>query len=190
MVLSEIKDRTVAVTGSKGKSTTSSLIHHLIKCQGKKTLLVGNIGVPVFDEVDNYTEDTIIVMETSCNQLEFVDVAPHIGVIVNIFQDHLDTIGTLDRYERAKMNMFLYQKDGDYGIYDKDNATTNRRISEMDIKSNLFNVSLVDKADCYLDNEIIYLGKDERAVLLHLKNKREKEKALRKYDEIHDVEYD
>ena len=53
MVLSEIRDRTVAVTGSKGKSTTSSLIHHLIKEQGKKTLLVGNIGVPVFDEVDN-----------------------------------------------------------------------------------------------------------------------------------------
>lgn len=161
MVLGEVRDRVIGVTGSKGKSTTSSLIHHLIKCQGKKTLLVGNIGVPVFDEVDNYTEDTIIVMEMSCNQLEFVDVSPHIGVIVNIFQDHLDTIGTLDRYERAKMNMFLYQKDSDYGIYDKDNATTNRRISEMDIKSSLFNVSLTDKADCYLDNEMIYLDGEE-----------------------------
>ena len=161
MVLGEVRDRVIGVTGSKGKSTTSSLIHHLIKCQGRKTLLVGNIGVPVFDEVDNYTEDTIIVMEMSCNQLEFVDVSPHIGVIVNIFQDHLDTIGTLDRYERAKMNMFLYQKDGDYGIYDKDNATTNRRISEMDIKSSLFNVSLTDKADCYLDNEMIYLDGEE-----------------------------
>ena len=88
MVLGEVRDRVIGVTGCKGMSTTSSLIHHLIKCQGRKTLLVGNIGVPVFDEVDNYTEDTIIVMEMSCNQLEFVDVSPHVGGIVNIFQDH------------------------------------------------------------------------------------------------------
>lgn len=161
MVLGEIRDRVIGVTGSKGKSTTSSLIHHLIKRQDKKTLLVGNIGVPVFDEVDNYIDDTIIVMEMSCNQLEFVDVSPYIGVIVNIFQDHLDTIGTLDRYERAKMNMFLYQKDGDFGIYDKDNATLNRRLSEMNVKSELFNVSLENKADCYLDGEMIYLDNEE-----------------------------
>ena len=88
MVLEEIRDRVVAVTGSKGKSTTASLIYHLLKEQGVKACLVGNIGVPVFDEVDSYSEDTIVVMETSCNQLEFVDVSPHIGVIVNIFQDH------------------------------------------------------------------------------------------------------
>lgn len=161
MVLEEVRDRTVAVTGSKGKSTTSSLIHHLIKEQGKKTLLVGNIGVPVFDEVDNYTEDTIIVMEISCNQLEFVDVSPHIGVIVNIFQDHLDTIGTLERYENAKMNMFLYQNEDDYGVYDKDNKTINRKLSEMSIKSKLFSVSLEDNADCYLDKDMITLNNNK-----------------------------
>lgn len=158
MVLEEVRDRTIAVTGSKGKSTTSSLIHHLIKEQGNKTLLVGNIGVPVFDEVDNYTEDTIIVMETSCNQLEFVDVSPHIGVIVNIFQDHLDTIGTLDRYEKAKMNLFLFQNENDYGVYDKDNKTINRKLKEMSIKSKLYNISLEETADCYLNGEMIYLN--------------------------------
>ena len=161
MVLEEVRDRTIAVTGSKGKSTTSSLIHHLIKCQDKKTVLVGNIGVPVFDEVDNYTEDTIIVMETSCNQLEFVDVSPHIGVIVNIYQDHLDTIGTLERYENAKMNMFLYQNENDFGIYDKDNKTINRKLKEMSIKSKLFNVSLESNADCYLDGDMIFLDNKE-----------------------------
>lgn len=160
MVLGEVRDRVIGVTGSKGKSTTSSLIHHLIKCQDRKTLLVGNIGVPVFDEVDNYTDDTLIVMEMSCNQLEFVDVSPHIGVIVNIYQDHLDTIGTLDRYEMAKMNMFLYQKDSDYGVYDKDNATINRRLEDMYVKSKLFNISLEQDADCYLDNDMIYLDGD------------------------------
>lgn len=157
MVLEEIRDRVVAVTGSKGKSTTASLIYHLLKEQGVKTCLVGNIGVPVFDEVDSYSEDTIVVMETSCNQLEFVDVSPHIGVIVNIFQDHLDTIGTLDRYEKAKMNMFRFQKDGDYGVYDFDNETINRCLKDMNILSKLYSVSLSDKADCYLEDGKIYL---------------------------------
>lgn len=157
MVLEEIRDRVVAVTGSKGKSTTSSLIYHLLKEQGAKTCLVGNIGVPVFDEVDSYTEDTIVVMETSCNQLEFVDVSPRIGVVVNIFQDHLDTIGTLDRYEKAKMNMFRFQKEDDYGIYDLDNESINRCLKDMKVLSTLYNVSLVNKADCYLENGKIYL---------------------------------
>ncbi len=157
MVLEEIRDRVVAVTGSKGKSTTSSLIYHLLKEQGAKTCLVGNIGVPVFDEVDSYTEDTIVVMETSCNQLEFVDVSPRIGVVVNIFQDHLDTIGTLDRYEKAKMNMFRFQKEDDYGIYDLDNESINRCLKDMNVLSNLYNVSLINKADCYLENGKIYL---------------------------------
>ena len=160
MVLEEIRDRVVAVTGSKGKSTTSSLIYHLLKEQGAKTCLVGNIGVPVFDEVDNYTDDTIVVMETSCNQLEFVDCSPHIGVVVNIFQDHLDTIGTLDRYEMAKMNMFKFQKDKDYGIYDLDNETINRRLKTMNVLSTLYSVSLKDEADCYLDDGKIYLDRE------------------------------
>lgn len=157
MVLEEIRDNVVAITGSKGKSTTSSLIYHLLKEQGAKTCLVGNIGVPVFDEVDNYTKDTIVVMETSCNQLEFVDVSPYIGVVVNIFQDHLDTIGTLDRYEKAKMNMFRFQKESDFGIYDLDNESINRCLKEMNIASTLYNVSLSDKADCYLEGGKIYL---------------------------------
>lgn len=157
MVLEEARDNVIGITGSKGKSTTSSLIHHLIKCQGKKTCLVGNIGVPVFDEVDSYTDDMLIVTEMSCNQLEFVDVSPHIGVIVNIYQDHLDTIGTLDHYERAKMNMFLYQKEQDFGIYDLDNETINRRLEGMNVKSSLFGVSLKEKSACYLENGKVYL---------------------------------
>lgn len=157
MVLEEIRDNVVAVTGSKGKSTTSSLIYHLLKEQGAKTCLVGNIGVPVFDEVDSYTKDTIVVMETSCNQLEFVDVSPHVGVVVNIFQDHLDTIGTLDRYERAKMNMFKFQKQGDIGVYDLDNETIKRRLNSMNILSTLYSVSLKEHADCYLKDGKVYL---------------------------------
>lgn len=157
LVLEVNRKNIVGVTGTKGKSTTSSLIHHLIKKQGKKTCLVGNIGVPVLDEIDSYDDDTIVVMEMSCNQLEFVNVSPHIGVVINIFQDHLDTIGTLDRYEKAKMNMFLYQKDDDFGIYDLDSETINRRLKNMSIKSNLFTVGFNKNSDCYLLDDKVYL---------------------------------
>lgn len=161
MVLEEYRNNIIGVTGSKGKSTTSSLIYHLIKCQGKKVCLVGNIGVPVFDEIDSYSDDMIAVMEMSCNQLEFVDTSPHIGIIVNIFQDHLDTIGSLDRYEKAKMNMFLFQNNNDIGLYDLDNATIRRKLGEMDVKSKLYSIGLESKGDVYLENGAIYLDGEE-----------------------------
>ena len=157
LVLEFNRDNIIGVTGSKGKSTTASLIYHLISKQGKKVCLVGNIGVPVFDEIDTYSNDVYVVMELSCNQLEFVDVSPHIGVIVNIFQDHLDTIGSLDNYERAKMNMFLYQTKDDFGIYDVDNSSINRRLGDVKINSSLLGVSLKNKSYCYYDNGKIYL---------------------------------
>lgn len=160
MFLEVNRRNVIGITGSKGKSTTSSLIYHLIKKQGKKTCLVGNIGIPVFEQLDYYTDDMLVVMEMSCNQLEFLDVSPHIGVVVNIFQDHLDTLGTLDNYEKSKMNMFLYQNEEDYGIYDMDNSTICRRLKEMDVKSNLFKVSLLKKCDCYLENNNIYLDNE------------------------------
>ena len=157
LVLELNRDNIIGVTGSKGKSTTASLIYHLNSKQGKKVCLVGNIGVPVFDEIDTYSNDVYVVMELSCNQLEFVDVSPHIGVIVNIFQDHLDTIGSLDNYERAKMNMFLYQTKDDFGIYDVDNSSINRRLGDVKINSSLLGVSLKNKSYCYSDNGKIYL---------------------------------
>lgn len=150
------RDNMIGITGSKGKSTTSSLIYQIIKDQGIKTCLVGNIGVPVFDELDIYTEDTIIVTEMSCNQLEFVNVSPHIGLVLNIYQDHLDTIGNLENYERAKMNMFLKQSENDYGIYDLDNETIVRWLDNMNVKSKLYSVSVLNDADISFKEGIIY----------------------------------
>lgn len=150
------RDNMIGITGSKGKSTTSSLIYQIIKDQGIKTCLVGNIGVPVFDELDIYTEDTIVVTEMSCNQLEFVNVSPHIGLVLNIYQDHLDTIGNLENYERAKMNMFLKQSENDYGIYDSDNETIVRWLNNMEVKSKLYSVSVLDDADISFKEGNVY----------------------------------
>jgi UDP-N-acetylmuramoylalanine--D-glutamate ligase len=90
LLLEVYKSNCICVTGTKGKSTTSSLIYQILKDQGKDTYLVGNIGEPVLNNIDKYKEDTIIVIELSSHQLEFLKVSPHIGIVLNLFEDHLD----------------------------------------------------------------------------------------------------
>ena len=103
-------DKVVGVTGTKGKSTTASLIHHVLKQgspKGRNVLLAGNIGIPLFDIVEQLDEGDIVVAELSCHQLEGIHRAPHIGVILNLYQEHLDHYRDLHGYQMAKMQMML-----------------------------------------------------------------------------------
>lgn len=140
----------IGITGSKGKSTISSLIYSIFKDQNKKTFLVGNIGVPVLNEVDEY-DDSIVVVEMSSHQLETVHFSPHIGVISNLYLDHLDHAGSVENYHNSKMNIMRFQDVDDYGIYDGDNYYLNQQDFGA-IKSQLFTVSLKDKASIYMEN--------------------------------------
>ncbi len=110
---SRFKSQIIGVTGTKGKSTTSSLIYHVLKTAGKNTVFGGNIGIPVFDLAESISDDTIIVMELSCHQLEYVNLAPGVAVLLNIYEDHLDHYGTRERYVAAKKNIFLKQTAND-----------------------------------------------------------------------------
>ncbi len=109
--------QTIGITGTKGKSTTSSLVHHIFEHAGKDTILVGNIGVPVFDTLDKINDETVVVFELSSHQLEYVTHSPHFGVLLNIFQEHLDHYGTFDKYKAAKENIYQFQKQGDVILY-------------------------------------------------------------------------
>jgi len=113
----------IGITGTKGKSTTSSLIYHILKNAGKNALLVGNIGIPPFDCIVDILTDSIIVMELSSHQLEYISHAPHIAVFLNLFQEHLDHYYTYEDYQSAKFNIGKYQNSLDYFIYNKDNDT-------------------------------------------------------------------
>lgn len=119
------RDRIVGITGTKGKSTTSSLLNHVLKTAGKKVLFAGNIGIPVFDINDQVETDSVIVLELSCHQLEFINTAPHRAVLLNIYEDHLDHYGTREKYARSKMNIYLNQNPGDF-LY-----TTEETFSEI-----------------------------------------------------------
>ena len=107
----------IGVTGTKGKSTTSSLIYHVLKSAGRDTQLVGNIGKPCFDILDEITNQTAIVFELSAHQLEFIQASPHIAVLLNIYEEHFDHYTTPDDYYNAKKNIYKYQTPDDLLIY-------------------------------------------------------------------------
>ncbi|MDR0619610.1 MAG: UDP-N-acetylmuramoyl-L-alanine--D-glutamate ligase [Bacteroidales bacterium] len=108
----------IGVTGTKGKSTTTHLIYHLLKTAGKPVLLAGNMGIPFFDVISEINTDVIIVCELSSHQLESVYHAPYTGVLLNLFEEHLDHYVDFLAYQRAKMNIFGKLKDVPFaGIY-------------------------------------------------------------------------
>jgi len=112
--------QTIGITGTKGKSTTSSLLFHVLSHSNKEAILVGNIGVPVFDTLEKISENTLVVFELSSHQLEYVTHSPHFGVLLNIFQEHLDHYGTFEKYKEAKENIYKYQCKGDILLYNPD----------------------------------------------------------------------
>ncbi len=112
--------RIIGVTGTKGKSTTSSLIHHFLKASGIDTMLIGNIGVPPLQRLEEMRPDTVAVCELSCHQLEFVKHSPEISVLLNIFPEHLDHYTGFEAYKTAKENIFRYQRSCDCAIINKD----------------------------------------------------------------------
>ncbi len=102
--------QTIGITGTKGKSTTSSLLYHILKECGKDVLFGGNIGLPIFDITDQIHPRTIIVFELSCHQLEYAHFAPSKAILLNLYEDHLDHYGTVEKYWNAKKN--IYRKQG------------------------------------------------------------------------------
>ena len=110
-------DLTIGVTGTKGKSTTASLIHHLLP----GSILAGNIGIPLFDILDDLRLDSLVVAELSCHQLENIHRGPHIAVLLNLFQEHLDHYENYLGYKMAKFQIALRQQEGDHFFYCTDN---------------------------------------------------------------------
>ena len=149
-------DLTIGVTGTKGKSTTTTLIHHVLshnKVQEHHVLLAGNIGIPLFDIINQLDERSIVVAELSCHQLENIHRAPHIGVILNLFQEHLDHYPNYRDYQMAKMQMMLRQQAGDHCFYCADNNDLVERVKELrsHIATTLHPYSLHDAHNAAID---------------------------------------
>ncbi len=123
-------DLTVGVTGTKGKSTTTSLIFKSLSDNlDNHVILAGNIGIPLLDIVNQLDEKSIVVAELSCHQLEIIHKSAHIGVILNLFEEHLDHYRNYDGYCEAKMQLALKQNKGDKCFFCRDNDDLDKRMN-------------------------------------------------------------
>lgn len=150
------KNQIIGITGTKGKSTTTTLMYHVLKTAGKKALLAGNIGIPVFDIAKDIDEDTILVVELSCHQLEYATISPYIGVLLNIHEEHLDHYGTMEKYTAAKENIYKNMVAGD-------TVFCQQIIAPGNIDANVVTVAAKDlagdkSADIFVDGATIKYG--------------------------------
>lgn len=182
LLLEVFRKNVIGITGTKGKSTTTTLTYEVIKDQKDSVYLLGNIGIPIFDQIEEYRDDTILVIEMSSHQLEFLKASPHIACILNLYQDHLDHAGTLEHYHDNKMNIFKYQDSSDYCIYSSDNDYLRERMASdlyqgkrytvrFDMEEMDENAVRLDDKKVILNGEVLYEDGERKLIGNHnLKN--------------------
>ena len=146
----------IAVTGSDGKTTTTTLIHKMMTDAGYKTWLGGNIGNPLLTDTEKMKQNDWVILELSSFQLHTMRKSPEIAVITNISPNHLDMHKDYKEYIDAKKNIMLYQNEGDTLIVNADNQVTADIGKSANGAVKYF--SRNGMADVYLDGNIIKRG--------------------------------
>ena len=126
----QLQSKVIGVTGTKGKTTTTSLIGAMLSAGGKDIRVCGNIGIPMLDSLEAANEDTIFVVELSSYQLSELEVSPHIAVVTNLYNDHTDYHGTIEAYWEAKHNIMRYMTEQDIFIYNTEFMTIDEWLKE------------------------------------------------------------
>lgn len=142
-----------AVSGSDGKTTTTTLIHKMLSMAGFKTHLGGNIGKPLLPEIESIHEDDRVVLELSSFQLMTMKTSPQVAVVTNVTPNHLDYHTDYQEYIDAKMNILMHQTTGNLAILNLDNSVTAEYVDKA--KSEVVTFSRKQKADVYLEEDVI-----------------------------------
>ena len=161
-----LKGKTLAITGSNGKTTTTSLCGEILKAAGFATEVGGNIGVPVIALVEQSRNDGWTVLEVSSFQLESTEqFHPAIAVILNITPDHLDRHGTFENYAMAKERIFLSQTSADSLVLNADDPRTVQAASRTKAKVFWFSRNNPVEMGAYIEDDHIVFrkSKDEKA---------------------------
>lgn len=159
----------IAVTGTKGKSTTTSLIGEILKNAGIENIVAGNIGLP-FISVVRKLNDGFFVLEVSSFQLEdIMEFKPFISLFINIYPDHLDRYQSMDEYIRAKERIFMNQNEKDYAIINHDQEEIIKLASKYSMRKLFFGFNkLGDKYGIYYDESskgIVYKTFEREGIL-------------------------
>ena len=154
MVLKLAPCKVIGVTGTEGKTTTTTLINEIVKKSGRKTYLGGNMGKPIFTKIRNVKPENIIILELSSFQLSDMDISPDISVVTNIYPDHLNVHKSYEEYREAKKNIFKHQSESGIVVLNYDNEFTrefakeaNGKVIFFSSKEKLDDGFIYDKAD-------------------------------------------
>ena len=153
-----LKGHTVAITGSNGKTTTTTLAGEIIAAGGRNALVGGNIGTPVISFVDRTTDDTWVVLEISSFQLETIETFhPHIAAVLNVTPDHLDRHHTFENYAAAKARIFENQTAADFAVLNADNEPCVAMASKAKAQVRWFSRLMEVKSGAFLrDGRIVW----------------------------------
>lgn len=134
LFLEEFRDKTIGITGTKGKSTTTSMLYHVLSQNlNKKVCLLGNIGIPCIEAYEDMKNGAVAVFEMSCHQLANNTVSPHVAVFLNLYEDHLDYYKTKEAYFNAKAHITTYQTSSD--LFYKGES-----VPDIDTQANVINI--------------------------------------------------
>jgi len=158
------KARTFGVTGSDGKTTTTTVLGLLLKEAGYKVFVGGNIGTPLFDKIEDIRHDHMVVLELSSFQLMTMTVSPDVAIVTNLSPNHLDMHKGMQEYIDAKKNIFLHQGKDDILILNEDNEITKKFAGEAKCVVEFFS-STKELEDAYFMDGTLYL-RDEKVVEL------------------------
>jgi UDP-N-acetylmuramoylalanine--D-glutamate ligase len=140
----------IGITGTKGKSTTASLIYAILKRAFPGTHLAGNIGVPALDLLPQLGPESKVVYELSSHQLEGLRQSPHIAVLLNIVPEHLDYYESFEQYVEAKANITRFQTAEDFLVYDADHDIPRRIALSSRAEKLAISMQRLRRSSCFL----------------------------------------
>ncbi len=168
LFLHMFRELTIGITGTKGKSTTSSLIFRILESAGRKVFLLGNIGRPPLDYVRQIPEDALVVFEMSSHQLDGIQISPHISVFLNLFEEHLDHYGEMGRYRQAKYNIFKHQIGDDWLVFNCDDPDIVPDMQALNITNKKMGFAMHHSGECGAygsrDGKVSFSGQGYRRV--------------------------
>ena len=141
----------VGITGTKGKSTTTTLVGRILQRGERRVLVRGNIGSSVIEELPGLTKDDIVVLELSSFQLETMGQSPNVAVVTNVLEEHLDHHGTRDAYVAAKSSIVRWQGSHDTAVLNLDDPTAMAMHEGVASQLRTFSLALRPKRGAYLD---------------------------------------